>query len=138
MHFTQIGSAARTLVITLLVIGVFMAIAVTLLPKGFSHDTSIIGQGSNVVVFVHDKSSMYSLNLMEMLNQVRPDYATRVEFLVVDSGTNEGRAFIQKERATLGELLLFGKDGIRREVLINIEDEEILRAALDNVFFDGK
>ncbi|NOZ52328.1 MAG: hypothetical protein GXP08_04150 [Gammaproteobacteria bacterium] len=138
MHFTQIGSTARTLLITLLAIGVFMAIAVTMLPKGFNHDTSIIGQGSNVVVLAHDKNSIYSLNLMEILNQVRSDYATRVEFLVVDSGTNEGQAFIQKEQATLGELLLFGKDGIRREVLINIEGEEILRAALDDVFFDGK
>jgi len=138
MYFTQTGSVARTLLITLVAIAAFMVIAITLLPKGFSHDTSIIGKGSNVVVLAHDKNTIYSLNLMGMLNDVRDDYAGRVEFLVVDSGSSDDRVFILKERAGPGELLLFGKDGVKREVLINIYDETILRAALDDVFADDK
>jgi len=134
MHYNQTGAAVRTLLITLVAIAAFLVIAFTLLPKGFNHDTSIIGKGSNVVVLAHDKNTVYSLNLMGMLNQVRDDYAGRVEFLVVDSGSGDGRLFILKERANPGDLLLYGQDGVRREVLININDETILRAALDDVF----
>jgi len=50
MKYTQTGSAARTTLITLVAIVAFLVVAIMLLPKGFSSDTSVIGQGSHVVV----------------------------------------------------------------------------------------
>lgn len=68
MKYTQTGSAARTTIITLVAIVAFLVVATMLLPKGFSSDTSVIGQGSYVVVLAHNKDSVQSLTLMDLLN----------------------------------------------------------------------
>jgi hypothetical protein len=87
MRYIHTGSAARTTLITLVAIAAFLVVAITLLPKGFSSDTSVIGQGSHVVVLAHNNESMYSLNLMDSLNKVRSEYSDRIEFRVVDMNT---------------------------------------------------
>ena len=134
MHHTQNGSAARTTLIVLAAIGAFIAVAVMLLPKGFSSDTSIIGRGSNVVVLAHNKDSVYSLNLMDIMNQVRGDYTGRIDFVVADANTPRGRAFIEKQQVELGTLLLFGPDGTRRGVVNAIKNQTELRTTLDSIF----
>ncbi|HEY5602927.1 MAG TPA: hypothetical protein VIM41_07465, partial [Gammaproteobacteria bacterium] len=61
MRHTSTGSATRTTLISVFAVTAFLAVAVMLLPKGFSGDTAIIGQGSNVVVLAHNKDSVQSL-----------------------------------------------------------------------------
>lgn len=134
MHQVQIGSATRTALITVFAIVAFLVGAFFLLPKGFSGDTSIIGQGSNVAVLAHNKDSVQSLNLMELMNQVRDVYAGRVEFVVADANTPQGRAFIDKQRVELGTLLLFYPNGTRLRVVSNIDSQSMLRSTLDSAF----
>ncbi|MGB5305779.1 MAG: hypothetical protein WBO57_06030, partial [Gammaproteobacteria bacterium] len=98
MRYIHTGSAARTTLITLVAIAAFLVVAITLLPKGFSSDTSVIGQGSHVVVLAHNNESMYSLNLMDSLNKVRSEYSDRIEFRVVDMNTPQGQAFLQQQQ----------------------------------------
>ena len=131
MYQSQTGSAARTTLIALAVIAVFNVVAVMLLPKGFKSDLSVIGQGSPVVVLAHNKDSVQSLNLMDMLNKVRSHYEGRIEFRVVDNGTPQGRAFIAQQQVSLGTLLLFGPDGTRQRVVSGINNEDVLRTTLD-------
>ena len=71
MYHAHRGSAAHTTLITVFAITAFLATAFLLLPKGFSGDTSVIGKGSNVAVLAHNKDSVKSLNLMELMNQLR-------------------------------------------------------------------
>ena len=66
MRYIHTGSAARTTLITLVAIVAFLLVAIMLLPKGFSSDTSVIGQGSHVVVLAHDKESTQSLDLIDL------------------------------------------------------------------------
>jgi len=134
MHQVQTGSATRTALITVFAIVAFLVGAFFLLPKGFSGDTSIIGQGSNVAVLAHNKDSVQSLNLMELMNQVRDVYAGRVEFVVADANTPQGRAFIDKQRVELGTLLLFYPNGTRLRVVSNIDSQSMLRSTLDSAF----
>ena len=134
MRYIHTGSAARTTLITLVAIAAFLVVAITLLPKGFSSDTSVIGQGSHVVVLAHNKELMYSLNLMDSLNKVRSEYSDRIEFRVVDMNTPQGQAFLQQQQVQLGSLLFFAPDGTRQRVVSNIDDETELRASLNSIF----
>lgn len=134
MRHLSTGSAIRSTLITVFAIVAFLGVAVMLLPKGFSGDTSIIGQGSNVVVLAHNKDSVQSLNLMEYMNQVRGDYAGRVEFVVADANTPQGRAFVETQQVELGSLLLFRPDGTLLRVVGNISSPAGLRSALDAAF----
>ncbi len=134
MRYIHTGSATRTTLITLVAIVVFLVVAITLLPKGFSSDTSVIGQGSHVVVLAHNKESMYSLNLMDSLNKVRSEYSDRIEFRVVDMNTPQGQVFLQQQQVRSVSLLLFAPDGTRQRVVSNIDDETELRASLNSIF----
>ncbi len=129
----QSGFAIRSTLITLAIIGVVLAVGVMLLPRGFSDDTSKIGRGKPVAVLTHDKNTVYSQRLMELMNTVRDDYAGRVEFVVVELESAKDRAFLQQQRVNSAMLLLFGPDGRRRAALDNVTDERSLRAALEQL-----
>ncbi|MBI2778550.1 MAG: hypothetical protein HYX62_02000 [Gammaproteobacteria bacterium] len=120
--------------LTLLLIIAALAFVVVKLPRGFSEDLSVIGQGKNVVVVVHDKEGVQSMNLMSMVNKVRGEYADRIEFRVADANTREGLAFAEKHQASSASLILFARDG-RRLGVVNGEsgaqDQDALRRALD-------
>ena len=133
MNYIQAGSATRTSLIVVFVVCAFLAVAVMLLPKGFSDDLSKIGQGSVVVVLTHDKNTVGSMQVMELLNKVRSDYAGKVDFLVVDIATREGQDFIREQGVFDVVLVLFGEDGARRGVLGGGIGEKNLRSALDGI-----
>ena len=128
------GASMQAILVVVLVIGAFFASAFILLPKGFSSDTTIIGRGSNVAVLAHNKDSVQSLTLIELMNKVRDDYKGRIKFIVADVNTPEGRKFVDDQNVEPGSLLLFGSDGIRRQVVSNINNQSILRSELDAVF----
>lgn len=138
MRRAQTGSALRSSLTTLGVISVLLAIAFAMLPEGYSTDLSRIGQGSNAVVLVHNREAAQSLELMALLDQVRPDYSGRVEFLVVEAETEQGKAFMRQQQVGGGLLLLFGPDGVRRGTLVGVHEEQALRAAFDNAFGPGR
>lgn len=134
MNRTQTGSALRTTLITIAATIAVLAFLITRLPQGFSDDLSRIGRGANIVVLVHNKSTVRSQNLMSLLNQVRPDYAGKVEWLVADIETESGKAFVREQQVNDSILLFFGPDGTRRGVLEGAVDENGLRMALDTAF----
>lgn len=135
MTNTQTGFTKHTRLIVVLVICAVLAAVVMLLPKGFSDDVSKIGQGSAAVVLTHNKNSVASMKLMQLLNEVRSDYAGKIEFLVVDIDTREGQAFIYREGIGMGAavLVMFGPDGARRGVLAGGMNEKDLRSELDGI-----
>lgn len=133
MTYTQTGSTTRTSLIVVLVIGGLLAVAVMLLPKGFSDDLSKVGQGSAVVVLTYDKNLVASMQNMELLNKVRSDYAGKVEFLAVDINTREGQAFSRRQGVGAVVIVLFGPDGARQAVLYSGIGEMRLRSEIDTI-----
>ncbi len=133
MTYTQTGSTTYTSLVVILVIGLSLAVAVMLLPKGFSHDLSKIGQGSVVVVLTNDKNTVRGMEVMALLNDIRSDYKGRVEFLSVDVASSKGQAFSQQQRVGSVVLVVFGPDGRRLTALGGGINEKELRLELDNI-----
>ena len=133
MTYAQTGSARHTNLVIILFVCVILVAAAMLLPKGFSDNLSIIGQGSVVVVLTHDKNTAGGVVTMDMLNKVRSDYKGKVDFLAVDVNTPEGQAFTRQQGVGAIVLVLFGPDGSRRDVLGAGIGEQELRSALDDI-----
>jgi hypothetical protein len=87
------------------------------LPRGFSDDLSRIGKGKAAVVLVRDKNAVESMQLMNVLNDIRGEYAGRVEFLLTDYDTPEGRAFMAASNAARITLVLFDAGGKQVKIL---------------------
>ena len=113
---------------------VVVIFAVSKLPRGFSEDLSIIGQGSPVAVVVHDKDDLHSHNLLTMIDEIRGDYANRIQFRIVDTGVRQGAMFSETQRVSGATLVLFGVDGQRITVLVAVSDTAELVANLDSAF----
>lgn len=127
------GFVTRTTMIVLLVIGLFFAGAVMLLPKSFSDDLTLIGKGSASVVLTSDNNLVVSQTSMEMLNKIRSDYEGDVHFLVADVGTSKGQGFMRKQQVGVAWLLFFDTDGKRENLLEADASETVVRAVLDKL-----
>ena len=86
-------------------------VAVMNLPRGYSDDLSRIGKGKAAIVLIRDKNAVPALDLMEVMNDIRDQYSGRVEFLLTDFDTPEGREFIAANHAASVTLVLFDAEG---------------------------
>jgi len=121
------------LLILALIVG-FIAIAASLLPRGFSDDFTQIGKGGNIVVLVHNHDTSNSMELMNTMNKLRDEYEGRVQFLVADKYAPEGMKFVETYAIDAVALVFFAPDGKRLETLYTQQDEASLRNSLDQVF----
>ena len=94
----------------------FAVAAAMNLPRGYSDDLSRIGKGP-AVVLIRDKNSVASFDLIHVLDGLRDKYAGRVEFLLTDFDTPEGRAFIAANQVSPVTLVLFDASGNLVKVL---------------------
>jgi hypothetical protein len=95
----------------------FAVAAAMNLPRGYSDDLSHIGKGNASVVLIRDKNSVASFDLIHVLDGLRDKYAGRVEFLLTDFDTPEGRAFIAANQVSPVTLVLFDAGGNLVKVL---------------------
>jgi hypothetical protein len=105
----------------LIVGGILLLIATAAamnLPRGYNDDLSRIGKGHAAVVLVRDKNSVQSLDLMNVLNDIRNKYDGQVEFLLTDFDTPEGKAFIAANNVARITLVLFDANGKLVKVLV--------------------
>lgn len=134
MLLLQRGSARSSGLITVAIIVLLLGIAYTLLPKGYSTDMSVIGKGTNVAVLAHSKDSVQSLNLMNVVSKVRADYDKKIDFVLVDVNSQEGRTFMQQQKQNQTGLFLFAPDGKRLGIIRGINNEKDMRKALNNYY----
>jgi hypothetical protein len=119
-----------------IVAGLFLlliAIVIMNLPSGYSDDLSRIGRGQVAVVLVRDKSAVQSFDLMSELNGIRDKFAGRVEFLLTDFDTPEGRAFITANNAARATLVLFDANGKPVKVLSAPQTAENLQQEIAGI-----
>ena len=134
MRYSQSGSALRGSLITIAVIVILLGISVMMLPESYDDDLSKIGHGSNIVVLVQNKGASQSMDLLNLLNSVRNDYRGKIDFMIADIDTEEGKAFEQQQQLNSSVLVLFGPDGTRLNVINSGVDETALRTAINNAF----
>lgn len=105
------------------------------LPSGsYSTDLSRIGGGRPAVVLAQDSNYSGGMAVMELMNEIRGDYAERVEFLVAPLSMADAQAFARRHAAADGTVLLFAADGRRVGVLHYPRSAGELRQALSQAF----
>ena len=103
------------------------------LPRGYSDDLSRIGKGKAAVVLVRDKNAVQSFDLVEVMNGLRDQYAGRVEFLLTDFNTPEGRAFIAAKGGARVTLVVLDANGKMANVLYPPQTTESVEQAIAGV-----
>ncbi len=111
---------------------IFAAAAAMVLPRGFSDDLSRIGKGKVAVVLVRDKNAVESFDMMEVMNGIRDQYQDRVEFLLTDFNTPEGRAFITSHSADRVTMVVLDANGKALNVMRPRLTAETLKQAIDS------
>ena len=120
--------------ITISLILLTAIVAVSLLPRGFSDDISLIGKGTNALVLIHDNNILQSGETMVAMNAVRDEYAERLEFIVVDIKTPEGKVFSDRYSLQPAALVFFSANGEIRQTLYSPQTGESLRQELNRIF----
>jgi hypothetical protein len=119
--------------ITLLIIGGVGGFIWTKLPSGaYPTDLSRIGSGQPTLVLAYDMNYAGGMAVMELMNEIRADYAGKVDFLVAHLGMAEGQAFANKHGASDGTVMLFTGDGKPGGKLYQPQSVDALRQALND------
>ncbi len=104
------------------------------LPQGYSDDLSVIGQGKNVVVIVHDRKNFPSVEFLSRMNEIRDEYQGRIVFCVADIKDKKGAAFAKEQQVTPPSLLLFAADGSRLGAVKGGRSSEVVRDSIKQIF----
>jgi hypothetical protein len=112
---------------------VLTVVAVMNLPRGYSDDLSLVGKGKPAIVLIRDKNAVQTFDLMEMMNSIRDQYAGQVEFLLTDSNTPQGRAFMAANEAPRVTLVLLDAEGKRVKVIYPPQTADSLQQEIAGV-----
>lgn len=135
-HELRPAGRLRRTVVALLIVAVAGAVLWSQLPRtGFSTDLSLIGAGRPALVLAFDHFYVAGGEMMVHLDTLRGEYGERVEFLVADMSTPEGRDFARRQGVGDGTALLFDHRGARVAALLPPQDAVALRQALEAAFF---
>ena len=95
----------------------FVGIAVMNLPKGYSDDLSVLGKGKAAVVLIRDKNAVQSFDMLNVMDSLREEYSGKVDFLLTDFNTSQGKAFMQASGSDRANLVLVDANGQPVKVL---------------------
>lgn len=128
-------SRSAKLLVSLLIIAVLGGFIWSQLPRGaYPTDLSRVGSGQPALVLAYDMNYAGGMAVMELMNDIRADYAGKVEFLVAHLGMEDGQAFARLHDAGDGSVLLFNAEGKSVGTLHHPKSVDALRQALDKAF----
>lgn len=108
------------------------ALVWTQLPRGaYPTDLGRIGSGRPALVLAYDINSLGGMTVMKLMDELRGEYADRVEFLVADLGVPAGQAFAQRHGANSGTVVMLSDTGSHLRTLHLPANSQVLREALD-------
>ncbi len=120
--------------ITLSIIALLIALAISFMPRSFSTDFSIVGKGTNALVLVYDPNIIQSTQITAAMNEVRDDYAGQLEFIIVQIGTPTGLMLSNTYNIKAPVLLFFDPKGKILKILYTSQDSASLRHNFDLIF----
>jgi len=100
--------------------------------KPISTDLSVIGQGKPVLVLAYENFSPTGGDALNRLRQVRSDYDSRLNFVVADLGTPQGRVIANRYQLVNGQAVFLKQDGQPLRVTSIPVDERELRSRLES------
>lgn len=120
--------------IYVVITGLVAVLIWTQLPRApYSTDLSRIGQGRPALVLAYDIKSMGGMEVMAMMDSLRPAYEDRVHFLVAPLGAPHGFAFGERHDAVNGTVVLFTAAGVAFRSVHQPADTAALQHELDSV-----
>lgn len=118
--------------VTGICLAVVLAILWQLAPRSaFPSDLALTGQGRPALVMVRDVGIMGGEQVMELMEAVHPEYEERMDFLVVQTGHPEGRAFAEQHEAGDGTVVLLDGQGEALAAMSRPSSEDQLRGFID-------
>lgn len=118
-------------VLSLAFVGAVGALAWSRIPDGaYPTDLSRIGLDRPAAVLAFDANYTGGMEVMEMMNPLRDEFASRAEFLVANMAAEDGRRFAQLHAIGDGGVVVFAADGTKRVTLARPANQEELRSAL--------
>ena len=121
--------AVSVLGLLALLAGVFLATGLLKAPMGA--DLSVVGNGRPALVLAYENFSPVGGDALNRLKEVRPDYEDRLQFVVADLGTPQGRAFAGRFGLADGVAVFLTGAGEPLGAFAVPVSEEALRGQLD-------
>ena len=115
--------------VALVAVGYFLTMGTG---KPISTDLSAVGQGKPALVLAYENYSPTGGDALDRLRQVRSDYDPRLDFMVADLGTPQGRAFANRYKLVNGQAVFLKQDGQPLGVTSIPADEGVLRSRLES------
>lgn len=120
--------------IYLVIAGLVAALIWSQLPRvAYPTDLTRIGQGRPAMVLAYDIQSMGGMEVMAMMDALRPDYQDRIDFLVAPLGAPHGHAFGERHGAINGTVVFFSAAGAAVGTVHFPFDAAMLQQALDSL-----
>ena len=110
------------------------AIAISLLPRGYSQDISVIGKGGNVVVLLQEPFTVDGQENMDAMNVLREEYEGRVTFIVADKKVEQGIKFSEIYGINATGFIFFAPNGDRLGVTYGQQSTDELRKNINSAF----
>jgi hypothetical protein len=130
-----LGLPRWTKFVTAILLAGFLVFVWSRLPSGaYPTDLTRIGAGRSALVLALDSNSTRGVAVMDLMNEIRSDYAARVDFVVANLGLPDGQEFARRHAAVDGTVVLFFPDGRVARVLQQTKSVDELRQALDQAF----
>ncbi|MDX8386626.1 MAG: hypothetical protein R8M11_08955 [Gallionella sp.] len=126
------GLWIKLAVVTLIVL--FVGIAVMSLPKGYSDDLSMLGKGKVAVVLIRDKNAVESFDMLNVMDGLRGQFSGKVDFLLTDFNTSQGKAFMAASGSDRTNLVLVDGKGQPVKVLRSPQSPSSVQQELSALF----
>ncbi len=120
--------------LTLTIIALLVALAISSLPRIIPSDFSVVGKGNNAVVLVYDPNVLRSTEITSAMNAIRDDYKGDIEFLVAQLGSPTGRELSAAFGLDTVALIFFDGNGKVLQILHSSQDAASLRHNVTLIF----
>ena len=94
------------------------------------HDLSVVGNGKNTVVQIHDPGCQLCRQLQANVNSIKPDFEQKIQFKTANIKTAKGAAFAEKYNVPHVTLLLFNRNGRLVNTIRGVQSKEVIANAL--------
>jgi len=113
---------------------VILAFSWVMLPQGYSTDITKIGKGKPAVVIIYDANNAGSDHIMGSFTQVRGEFESQVEFIIVDVNTPGGQDFANTNVVPAASALFLSRQGERITVIYPPQEAAALNKIIRQAF----
>lgn len=116
--------------LTVAVLAGVAVFAISLLPRGYSQDISLIGKGDRVMVLFQVPFTVDGQEAVDSMNALRSEYDGRVKFILADQKVEQGKKFAELYGVNSTAFVFFSPDG---QIINTLYGGQTVEALRDNI-----